>query len=89
MTGKIDQTSLITGGIATFGSKAATGMESETASASSSPNVASQAMVKKEVPKLFEYWKAPTTTEKDLAAYHAIDWLPSVVLSSSLTWNFQ
>jgi hypothetical protein len=27
-------------------------------------------MAKKEVPKMFEYWKAATIMEKDLSAYH-------------------
>jgi hypothetical protein len=72
MTGETDQTSLIISGAFASGSKDVTGTESETASASSSSNVATQTMAKKEVPKLFEYWKAPTTSEKDLAAYHVV-----------------
>jgi hypothetical protein len=71
MIGETNQTSIIVGDAAASGSKSATGAESEVASASSSSNVAVQTTVKKEVPKLYEYWKASTTTEKDFSAYRA------------------
>jgi hypothetical protein len=45
-------------------------------------------MAKKEVPKLFEYWKAPTITEEDLTTYHVISWLPGVVLCSTTPLEF-
>jgi hypothetical protein len=32
-------------------------------------------MVRKEIPPLYEYWKAPTVRDKDIAAYHDIGWL--------------
>jgi hypothetical protein len=63
-------------------------MESNTAFASSSFNAATQSIAKKKVPMLYEYWKAPTVTEADLAAYHAISWLPSGVLSSTIGLEF-
>jgi hypothetical protein len=74
MTSETHQTSLITGDAAASGSKAATGAEREAASASSSSNMVIQAMVKKKVPKLYEYWKAPMIMEKDLSSYHATGW---------------
>jgi hypothetical protein len=73
MTGEIDQTSLIADDVAAFGSKATTGSESSTTFASSSSNADMQSIAKKKVPMLFEYWKAPTVTEVDLTAYHAVD----------------
>jgi hypothetical protein len=71
MFGKTHQASLITGDIVASGSKAVISAESEITSASSSSNVATQMMVKKEVTKLFEYWKAPTISKKVLAPYHS------------------
>jgi hypothetical protein len=68
MTSKADQTSNVTGDATVSGSKGATHAESEATSSSFSSNVAIRTMVKKEVPKLYEYWKAPATTEKDLSA---------------------
>jgi hypothetical protein len=88
MIGEIDQTSLVVGGTTAPGSKDATGAEIETASASPSFNVATQTMVKKEVPKLFEYWKVPMTSKKDLAAYHATGCHPCVMLSSTTDLDF-
>jgi hypothetical protein len=46
-------------------------------------------MAKKEVPKLFEYWKAPTITEEDLTAFHGTRGLPGVVLCSTTPLEFQ
>jgi hypothetical protein len=65
MTGEIDHTSLVAG------SKVVSGAVSNTASTSSSSNTATQTMAKKEVPMLYEYWKASMITRADLATYHA------------------
>jgi hypothetical protein len=87
MSGKIDQTSLVTSGTTASVSKVVAGVKSEITFASSS-TTATQTMAKKEIPKLFEYWNAPTTSEKDLAAYHANGWLAGVVLSSTTDLEF-
>jgi hypothetical protein len=83
MTDKIDQISNVAGDAAASDPRNGADVDSETASASSSSNATIQTMAKKEVPKLFEYWKAPTITNKDLTAYHAAGWLPGVVLCST------
>jgi hypothetical protein len=88
MTSETNQTSLIANDAATSGSKVTTGAESNTASASSSSNAAMQSIAKKKVPLLYEYWKAPMVIEADLAAYHAISWLPGGVLSSTTNLKF-
>jgi hypothetical protein len=88
MTSENDQNSNATGDTAMSGAKSAAGAESETASVSSSSNVVIQTMAKKEVPKLFEYWKALTITEKDLSSYHATGWLTGVVLYSTTALDF-
>jgi hypothetical protein len=88
MIGGTDQASPITSDATASGSKAVTGMESNTASAFSSSNVATQSIVKKKVPILYEYWKMLTVTEADLAAYHAAGWLPGGVLSSTTDMEF-
>jgi hypothetical protein len=83
MTGETDQTSIVIRDVVASNSKGATGTESETASTSYSSNMAIRTMAKKEVPKLYEYWKAPTITEKGLSAYHAVGWLLGVMLYST------
>jgi hypothetical protein len=88
MAGETDQSSNTAGDAAVSGAKSTTDAESETASASSSSNVVIQTMAKKEVPKLFKYWKALTITEKDLSSYHAIGWLTGVVLYSTTALDF-
>jgi hypothetical protein len=88
MTGETNQASLITSDAAPSDSKAATGMESDTASSSSSSNTTTQTITKKKVPMLYEYWKAPMVTEAYLAAYHIIGWLLGGVLSSTTDLEF-
>jgi hypothetical protein len=70
MSGETDQASNAAGDTAVSNSKGTTGAESETDSTSSSSNVAVWTMAKKEVPKLFEYWKALSKTKEALTAYH-------------------
>jgi hypothetical protein len=88
MAGEIDQTFLATGDVAASGSKVVSGMESNTSSTSSSSNVATQTIIKKEVPMLYEHWKASMVTEADLATYYAASWLPGEVLSSITDLKF-
>jgi hypothetical protein len=88
MTGRTDEISPITGDVAASSSKAMPSMESSTTSASSSCNAATQMTAKKKLPMSFEYWKMPTVIEANLAAYHATDWLPSGVLSSTIDLEF-
>jgi hypothetical protein len=66
MSGKIDQSSNLAGEIPAI----AAAMESEDHSMTSSSTMANQTMVKKEIPTLHEYWKAPTVTDEDIVAYH-------------------
>jgi hypothetical protein len=88
MTGEPDQTSIIVGDATVSGSNGVTGAKSEAASVSSSSNVAIRTMVKKEVPKLYKYQKASTTTEKDILTYHVTGWLPGLMLCSTTSSNF-
>jgi hypothetical protein len=88
MTNKTDQISNTVGDAAASGSRSSATAESKIASASSSSNVVVWTMAKKEVPKLFEYWKAPTIIEEDLTTYHVISWLPGVVLCSTTPLEF-
>jgi hypothetical protein len=88
MTSKTDQTSNVASDVAASGSSNTADAEHEATFASSSSNMVIQTMVKKEVPKLYEYWKAPTTTKKDFSAYYATDWLSGVMICSTTSLNF-
>jgi hypothetical protein len=88
MTGEADQTSIVIDDAVASGTKSAAGTESEATSASSSSNMVVQTMVKKKVPKLNEYCKAPTITENDLSAYHATSWLSGGMICSTATLDF-
>jgi hypothetical protein len=70
MTSETGQISIVVGNAAASCSKSAAGMESKVASVSSSSNMSIQSMTKEKVPKLYEYWKASTITDKDLSAFH-------------------
>jgi hypothetical protein len=82
MSSETDQTSLTAGDVATIDAKMVSGAESDTAAASSSSNVATEKIAKKDVLMLTDYWKKSTVTEADHAAYHAADWLLGGVQSS-------
>jgi hypothetical protein len=59
-------------------------MESDTVVASSSFNLATEKIAKKDVPMLINFWKKSTVIEADRAAYHAAGWLPGEVEPSIL-----
>jgi hypothetical protein len=88
MIGRTDQISPFAGDAIASGSKAVPSTKSNTTSASSPSNAAMQSITKKKVPMPFEYYKAPTVIEPDLATYHATDWLPGGMLSSTTDLEF-
>jgi hypothetical protein len=89
MTDETDQISNAASDTAASDSHSGAAVESKIAFASSSSNVVIWAMAKKEVPKLFEYWKAPIITEEDLTAFHGTRGLPGVVLCSTTPLEFR
>jgi hypothetical protein len=70
------------------GAGSATGAGSEATSSTSSSTMANQAMVRKEIPPLYQYWKAPTVTDEDIAAYHEDGWLSGALVCTPTTLNF-
>jgi hypothetical protein len=42
----------------------------------------------KRAPPLYQYWKAPTVTNKDITAYHNTRWLPGVLVCTPTTLDF-
>jgi hypothetical protein len=73
IAGEGDQTLLAAGVVAASDSKVESGAASDTALASSSPNVAMRMIAKKVVPMLCDYWKKSTVTKADLSAYHTAE----------------
>jgi hypothetical protein len=65
---------------------AAAGNESPFSTSSSIK--ADQAMVKKQISNLFEYWKEPMVDEKDIANFHDAVWLPGGLLCTPTTLEF-
>jgi hypothetical protein len=47
-----------------------------------------QVMARKEISPLYEYWKAPMVTDKDISAYHDAGWLLEVMVYTPLLWIF-
>jgi hypothetical protein len=88
MAGEVDQILLATGDAASSNSKVMSGAESDIAPASYSSNAATWMIAKKVVPMLYDHWKKSTVIEADLAAYHAVDWLPGGVISSTSDLEF-
>jgi hypothetical protein len=76
MYGEADQSSNVASEIPTASAESATTVESEPPSSTSSSTMADQAMAKKQIPALHEYWKAPTVIDKDIIAYLDGGWLP-------------
>jgi hypothetical protein len=37
---------------------------------------------------MYEYWKVPMVTDKDIAAYHDAGWLPGVLVYNPSTLDF-
>jgi hypothetical protein len=56
----------------TFGTKSVPIVESETPSSTSSLAKVDQAMVKKQILNLYEYWKAPKVIDKDITNFHDV-----------------
>jgi hypothetical protein len=50
--------------------------------------MADQTMVRKEIPSLCQYWKAPTVTDKDITTYHDVGWLLRVLVFTPTTLDF-
>jgi hypothetical protein len=50
--------------------------------------MADQAVARKEIPPLYEYWKAPTITNMDITVYHDAGWLLGVLLCSTTSLDF-
>jgi hypothetical protein len=67
MVGEADKTLLAAGDVVASESKVASGAESDAAPTSSSSNTATQTLAKKDVPKLYEYWKKLTVTNTNCA----------------------
>jgi hypothetical protein len=88
MTGESDQISNVVSDAAASISHSGAAAESEAASSTSSSTMADQAIANKEVPLLYQYWKAPTVTDKDISTYHATGWLPGILLCSPTTLDF-
>jgi hypothetical protein len=88
MTGESGQISNVTDDIAASDSQSVAGMESDSASLTSSSTMADQTIAKKKVQLLHQNWKAPMVTDKDISAYHVAGWLLGVLLCSPTTLYF-
>jgi hypothetical protein len=75
MSGEAAPSSNTTSEICAVGTESAVA-ESKTAPSSSSSTMADQAMARKEISPLYEYWRALTVTDKDII----VDWLLGVLL---------
>jgi hypothetical protein len=87
MSGKANQTSNVVGDIPMDDSQSATEMESETASSTSS-TMADQAIATKEIPPLYQFWKALMVMDKDITTYRDATWLPEVLFCTHTTLDF-
>jgi hypothetical protein len=72
MVGESDQISNVVSDAADSSSQSGTAAESKDASSTSSSTMANQTIANKAVPLLYEYWKAPTVTDKEITTYHDI-----------------
>jgi hypothetical protein len=88
MTCESDQTSNVVGDILVVGGESAARAKMEAPSSTSSSTMANQMIARKEIPLLYEYWKALTVTDKDIAAYHDAIWLPGVLVCNPTTLDF-
>jgi hypothetical protein len=68
MVREADKTLLAAGDAVASESKVTSSAESDAASTSSSSNAATQTLIKKDVLKLYEYWKKSMVTKADCAA---------------------
>jgi hypothetical protein len=88
LSGEADQSSNITSDIPTASTKSVVGVESEVPSSTSFSTMADQAMARKEIPPLYEYWKEQTVTDKDIITYHDAGWLPGVLVYNPTILDF-
>jgi hypothetical protein len=88
MTGEVDQISNVTGDVTESSSHSDAGTKSEVTSSTYYSTMFDQAIANKAVPLLYQYWKAPMVTDKDISAYHAASWLPGVLLYFPATMDF-
>jgi hypothetical protein len=70
MSGEADQSSNAIGENPAAGTGSVAGVESEAPSSTSSSTMVDQTMARKDIPPLYEYWKAPTVMDKDITTYH-------------------
>jgi hypothetical protein len=84
---EVDQSSNIASEVPTVGAESVVAVESRAPSTSSS-TIADQAMAKKQIPNMYEYWKVPTVTDKDIANFHDVGWLLGVFLCTPTTLDF-
>jgi hypothetical protein len=88
MFSEASQASNIVGDVTAVGSQSVAGTESEAASCTSSSTMADEAIAKKDIPPLYQYWKALTVTDKDTTAFHDTDWLLGALLFTPTTMDF-
>jgi hypothetical protein len=88
MLGEANHTYTVADDIPTTEIESAARAESQVASSTSSSTMADQAMVRKEIPSLCQYWKAPTVADKDIVAYHDAGWLSGVLVYTPTTLDF-
>jgi hypothetical protein len=88
MTGDANQAYNIASDVTASSSQSVAGAEGKAASSTSSSTIANQAIANKEVPLLYQYWKASTVTDNDICAYHTAGWLPGVFLCTLTTLDF-
>jgi hypothetical protein len=50
--------------------------------------MADQAMARKEISPLYQYWKAPTVMDRDIATYHEVGCLSRVLLCTPYYLGF-
>jgi hypothetical protein len=85
MPGEVDQISNVIGDIPAADTRRASGTGSETTSSTSSSTVTHQAMARKGILPLYQYWKVPTVTDEDITAYHEGGWLFEALVCTPTT----
>jgi hypothetical protein len=88
MSAEADLSSNVAGEVPTGGVQSVIAIESEAPSSTSSSTMDGQAMVKKQILSLYEFWKALTVTDEDITNFHAAGWLPGVLLCTPTTLDF-
>jgi hypothetical protein len=85
---KVDQSSNVASDIPVADTESAAEVESEAPSSTSSSTMVDQAMDQKEIPLMYEYWKVPMVTDKDITTYHGAGWLEGVLVCNPSTLDF-